>query len=211
MADHEDPDQGLQIVYRNMKDLVPYARNARIHPPSQRAVIRTSLLEYGWTLPLAIADNGMLAGHGRLQVAMELAKEGVPIPRNPDPWSCPTVDLSHLSAEQRRAYIIMDNKSSLGSLWDEEMLPMELGDLLDEDVDLKLAGFSQAEIDRLLDGPEPKEEGGEEAGSDEEPEEKLKTCPACGFILSADGAHGGPDERKPAQKAKRRKVPSPRS
>ena len=37
--------------------LVPYARNARIHAEDQVAKIAASLVEYGWTAPVLVADD----------------------------------------------------------------------------------------------------------------------------------------------------------
>jgi ParB family transcriptional regulator, chromosome partitioning protein len=170
----------LQIRYRRLRELVPYARNARRHPPAQKAILRASMLEYGWTSPMLIADDHMLAGHGRLEVALELAAEGKPIPRNPDPWSGPTVDLSHLSPLQRRAYVLMDNRSAERASWDPDMLPMELGELSEDLGDAlgEMTGFDEGDIERLLgeDLPDPSDAGdglGEEAAE--------HTCPHCGF------------------------------
>jgi hypothetical protein len=48
--------------------------------------------------------------------------------------------------------------------WSEEMLAAELAALQDEDVDLGLLGFDDAEIDRLL-----AESGGDAGAADEAP------------------------------------------
>ncbi|MDB5413216.1 MAG: dna modification methylase protein, partial [Rubritepida sp.] len=114
------------------------------------------MLEFGWTNSMLIADGQMLAGHGRLESALQLAKEGKTIPRNPDPWSGPTVDLSHFSPVQRRAYVLQDNQSALGSSWDPDMLAMELGDLREElgDADMmRMTAFDADDIASLLAAP----------------------------------------------------------
>jgi ParB-like chromosome segregation protein Spo0J len=59
----------------------------------------------------------------------------------------PTLALSHLSAAQRRAYVIADNKLALSAGWDSEILAIELQGLIDLDFDVELTGFSLAEID----------------------------------------------------------------
>lgn len=92
----------------------------------------------------------MIAGHARLQVAMEMAEAGVDIPRNPDPWKGPVVDLSHLSEADRTAYVIMDNRSALDGSWDEEILSEELGALYEVGMDLTLTGFDDFELTKLL-------------------------------------------------------------
>src|ERR1700733_6636703 len=83
----------LTITYRSLKELVPYARNARRHSAKQIGQLRASLARFGWTNPMLIADGVMIAGHGRLQAAIAMAGANQPIRRNPDPWTGPTVDL----------------------------------------------------------------------------------------------------------------------
>ena len=82
-----------QIEQWPIARLVPYARNARIHAEDQVAKIAASLVEYGWTAPVLVADDGeIVAGHGRLLAAKHLGLDAVPVIR-----------LSHLSPEQARA------------------------------------------------------------------------------------------------------------
>ena len=76
--------------------LKPYAKNARIHSDDQVAKIAASLVEYGWTAPVMVADDGeIVAGHGRLLAAQHLGLDQVPIIR-----------LSHLTPEQVRAELL---------------------------------------------------------------------------------------------------------
>lgn len=62
-----------------------------------------------------------------------------------------TLKLSHLSQEERRVYVLADNKVALNSSWDQETLALELQALVDLDFDVSLTGFSTAEIDLPLD------------------------------------------------------------
>ena len=126
-------------------DLIPYARNSRTHSEAQVAQIAGSIREFGFTNPVLIdAENGIIAGHGRVMAAGKLGMKEVPCIR-----------LAHLSDIQRRAYIIADNKLALNSGWDEDMLGLELADLREMDFDLGLIGFDAAEIEEFLNPPEP--------------------------------------------------------
>jgi hypothetical protein len=49
------------------------------------------------------------------------------------------------------AYIIADNKLAENAGWDEKLLRAELKDLLDDDFDLIVTGFSEDELKALLD------------------------------------------------------------
>lgn len=58
---------------------------------------------------------------------------------------------SVLSAAERRAYILADNKLALNAGWDQKTLATELQALVDLEFDTTLTGFSLAEIDLVLD------------------------------------------------------------
>jgi hypothetical protein len=135
--------------------LIPYARNSRTHSEAQVAQIAGSIREFGFTNPVLIdADNGIIAGHGRIMAAQKLGLAEVPCIR-----------LDHLNETQRKAYIIADNKLALNSGWDEDMLALELGELKDLDFDLSLTGFSDDELGDLFAEPAPEAESSGESGA----------------------------------------------
>jgi hypothetical protein len=126
----------MKIETIKTADLIPYARNSRTHSDAQVAQIAGSIREFGFTNPVLIdAENGIIAGHGRVMAAGKLGLDKVPCIR-----------LGHLSEAQRRAYVIADNKLALNSGWDEEMLGLELADLREADFDIGLLGFSEEEF-----------------------------------------------------------------
>lgn len=133
-----------EIIMRDVETLIPYARNARTHSPAQVAQIMGSIKEFGFTAPVLIHGNGILAGHGRVQAARGLGMAQVP-----------TIDLSHLTKTQARAYILADNQLALNAGWESEMLSLELAELKDEGFDLDLLGFD--DLDGLMN---PEEAGG---------------------------------------------------
>lgn len=121
-------------------DLVPYARNAKRHPAEQIAQIAASMREFGFTIPVLVAEDGtIVAGHGRVLAASEIGLDRVPV-----------IVARGWSDEQRRAYTLADNRLN-ESEWDEEMLALELGDLSDLGCSLDLLGFSDKELARLID------------------------------------------------------------
>lgn len=145
----------LEITYRPLKGLVPYAKNSRTHSADSVSKIAGSLAMFGWTNPMLVADSVMIAGHARLTAALQMAEAGIPIPGNDDPWQGPTVDLSHLDKHQRAAYVIADNRLALDAGWNQELLAEELGWLSDEGFELALTGFGDDEIAALLAGTLP--------------------------------------------------------
>ncbi len=149
--------------------LIPYARNTRTHSDAQVAQIAGSIREFGFTNPVLIdAENGIIAGHGRVLAAGKLGMDKVPCIR-----------LSHLTDTQRRAYIIADNKLALNSGWDEAMLGLELSDLREADFNLGLIGFDADEIERALNPDEPNFEPGTEDDQGKLDEKTPIECPHC--------------------------------
>jgi DNA modification methylase len=73
----------------------------------------------------------------------------------------PCLRVDHMSSAEKRAYVLADNKLALNAGWDEELLALELKELMEADIafDLSVTGFSIAEIDGLVDGLAPEEEG----------------------------------------------------
>jgi DNA modification methylase len=130
----------VKIEQVKLDALIPYARNSRTHSDAQVAQIAASIKEFGFTNPVLIDETGsIIAGHGRVMASRKLALDEVPCIR-----------LSHLTAAQKRAYVIADNKLAMNAGWDDEMLRLELSDLKELDFDLDLTGFSAEEIDQLL-------------------------------------------------------------
>jgi len=131
-----------KIEYIKTDALIPYARNSRTHSEQQVAQIAASIREFGFTNPVLIdAENGIIAGHGRVMAAQKLGRKDVPCIR-----------LEHLSEAQKRAYVIADNKLALNAGWDDEMLRIELDELKAVDFDLSLIGFDDDELGALLAG-----------------------------------------------------------
>ncbi|MFT3756997.1 MAG: site-specific DNA-methyltransferase [Pseudoxanthomonas sp.] len=140
----------LNVEYRKVEALIPYARNPRTHFEAQVAKIAASIVEYGWTNPVLVdGDNGIIAGHGRLAAARKLGLDQVPV-----------IELAHLTTAQKRALVIADNRLALEAGWDEEMLALELAELSEAGYELALTGFENIEIDALL---------ADVASADEEP------------------------------------------
>src|ERR1019366_7295749 len=125
------------IEYCPLETLIPYAQNPRTHSDAQ---IAASIAEFGFNNPILVDTKaGIIAGHGRLLAARKLQLEHVPV-----------IVLDHLTEAQKRAYIIADNQLALNAGWDDELLRAELAALEDEDFNVRLIGFDDEELARLL-------------------------------------------------------------
>jgi ParB-like chromosome segregation protein Spo0J len=129
-------------AYKTAKvdDLIPYARNSRTHSPEQVDKIAASIREFGFLNPVIVdGQNGIVAGHGRIMAAKKLGMDEVP-----------TVEASHLTEAQKRAYIIADNRLALDAGWDDEVLRLELHALDEASFDLSLTGFDAEELSKAM-------------------------------------------------------------
>lgn len=127
----------MQLV--NIDKLIPYANNARTHSKEQIEKLRRSIREFGFVNPVIIdKDFNIIAGHGRVLAGK---KEGIK--------QVPCVLVDYLTEEQKRAYILADNRLALDAGWDEEMLRKELEGLSLKGFDLSLTGFEE-EIDEIF-------------------------------------------------------------
>ena len=132
--------------------LRPWARNARTHSRKQIRQIAASIESFGFVNPVLIDQTGtIIAGHGRVQAAIELGLAEVPCLR-----------IEHMTEAEKRAYVIADNRLALNAGWDEEILASELQGLLSTEnlgFDIGVIGFELGEIDALVEGLAPEEPG----------------------------------------------------
>lgn len=120
--------------------LVFYDRNAKIHSPEQVEALKGSIREFGFLTPCLIdKDMNLIAGHGRVMAAKELGMHTVPC-----------VLIEGLSEEQRRAYIMADNRLAEMAEWNMDLVAEELADLELSGFDIDLIGFDRDEIAEQL-------------------------------------------------------------
>ncbi len=130
------------LEYADPENLIPYKNNARIHSKRQIAQIANSIERFGFVNPVLIdQENMIIAGHGRVMAAIKLGIDAIPVRR-----------INHLSENEKRAYILADNKLAEKAGWDNDILSIELQHLLDiqDEVSIDLTGFEMPEIDMII-------------------------------------------------------------
>jgi len=121
------------MTQRKVDDLTLYASNARLHSQSQIDMIVSSIRQFGFNAPIVIDEDGtVLAGNGRLLAARKIGLDSVPV-----------LEVLHLSAAEKRAYVLIDNKIAEFSEWDDAILKTELDIIIEDtgDIDLSSTGF----------------------------------------------------------------------
>ena len=127
-----------------ISELIPYVNNARKHSEVQIQQIAASIKEFGFNNPILIdSENGIIAGHGRMEGARLLGLDSVPC-----------IEVKHLTEAQKKAFIIADNQIATRSEWDFEKLQIEVEGLNAEDFNLDLLGFDPSQIIGMLDSNE---------------------------------------------------------
>lgn len=126
----------LKIEYLPIDDLKPYDGNAKEHPQEQIDQIISSIEQFGMNDPIGIWGDECLIveGHGRL-IALQQMGETM----------APTIRLDHMTDEQRRAYTLVHNKTTMNSGFNIELLNAELESL---DIDMGEFGFKMEEIEQ---------------------------------------------------------------
>lgn len=160
-----------KVERRAVSSLIPYARNARTHSQEQIGQLAASMMEWGFTNPVLVDEQGgIIAGHGRVLAAQSLGLNDVPV----------MVAVGWTEA-QRRAYIIADNKLALNAEWNDDLLKIEFDDLELDGFNLELTGFGIDEMANIF-GTIP--EADRESSTKEIDPDDYKMgckCPKCGF------------------------------
>lgn len=151
----------LKVEYIPIEDIKPYEKNAKIHTEEQIEQIKKSIKEFGMNDPIGIwRDNIIIEGHGRLMACKELGMEEVPVIR-----------LDDLTDEQRRAYTLVHNQTTMNTGFNMVILDEELDNI---DIDMSELGFPDSEEVNLDDFFTEAEES-----KKEEKEADTITCPYC--------------------------------
>lgn len=122
----------MQIIEKNIKELIPYEKNPRRNNEAVKYVAE-SIKSFGFKVPIVIdTHNVIVAGHTRYKASKKLKLETVP---------CIIAD--DLTDQQIKAYRLADNKVAEHAEWDFDLLNGELTGLLD--IDMSAFGFGDEE------------------------------------------------------------------
>jgi DNA modification methylase len=129
----------IGVNYKSPDQLSIPAKSLRVHTPGQIKKIGRSLSVFGFLIPIVIDEAGcVLVGVGRLSAARDLGFTEVP-----------TIQVTHLSEAQKKAFAIAENRLAEIGKWDDKVLAEQLAELslINLDFDIEVTGFEVAEID----------------------------------------------------------------
>ena len=154
----------MQIVNKNIDELIPYEKNPRKNDEAVKYVAR-SIEEFGFKVPMVIDSNNVIVcGHTRYKAAKELGMTELP---------CIIAD--DLTEEQIKAFRLADNKVGEIADWDFELLNEEMQELGIDMSDFGFIELTDIDADEFFDDAETKEK--------KEEEEEEVQCPHCGMFF----------------------------
>mgnify|MGYP001234558981 CR=1 FL=1 len=129
-------ENSLQVEQRDIAQVFENPENPRKHSDKQIEQIVASIQEFGFVNPILIDEQAtIIAGHGRFRAAQSLGMKQVP-----------TISVTGLTDDQKRALIIADNKIAINSTWDEDLLWQQIQSLSESDFDLTVMGFDEEQV-----------------------------------------------------------------
>lgn len=132
-----DALRDLEIVYRDIDDLIDYEFNPRDNNEAVQYVAN-SIRQFGFINPIIVdKDDIIIVGHTRKAGAKLIGYT-----------RAPTIKMEHLTEEQVKAFRIIDNKVGEIAKWNYELLAKEIGEI-GSSMDLIELGFSAQQVDCL--------------------------------------------------------------
>ena len=125
--------------------VIPNPKNPNMHPERQIEILSQVIKAQGWRRPITVSRRSgfVVAGHGRLQAALMLKADKVP------------VDYQNYSNEaEEYADLVADNRIAELSSINEDLLIDILNEINDTDIDTILTGYEYHEIDDLINDDE---------------------------------------------------------
>ena len=163
-------DNKIKIEYVDVNDIRQYKNNPRQITQKGIDAVANSIIAFGIKQPLVIdSKNVIIVGHTRFLAIQKINNENKNAIKK-----VPCIRAEDLSKKEVEAYRLADNKTNEFSLWDDDLLAIELDKL--DDFKMEDFGFDAPELEDLK---EEAEDTGEEGINVKEGKKVI--CPNCGF------------------------------
>lgn len=186
--------QKAKIQTASIDDVLIDPANVRMHPERNRATIRASLTRFGPGRSIVVDGNNIVrAGNGTVEEARQAGFDEVLIVE-PKPNQLVAVKRQDWSPSEATAYAIADNRAAEHATWDNAGLAETLRALQNESFDLATVGYSDDELQGLIDGLANdvlSDDGAIAPNEFPEKDESIETefcCPKCGYAWSGKSA-----------------------
>src|SRR5262249_23295798 len=137
-------ERAMKVQLWRLTDVKPYPNNPR-HNDAAVDAVAESIKQFGWRQPIVVDTQGIIVvGNTRYKAAKRLGRDRARVHV-----------AKGLTEAKIKAYRIADNKTADIATWNEELLFQELVELQQLDFDIDVTGFTQADLNRLMDrGPQ---------------------------------------------------------
>ena len=147
----------------DISDISQDPANVRKHSDRNLEAIAASLRAFGQQKPIVVDKRGViLAGNGTYEAAKRIGWDKIQITR------------TDLSGTMATAYAIADNRTAELAEWDDTALAEQLRALQSEEFDLSNVGYTDDEVQQLIDGIGNEILGASEVTEDEIPEPPIE-------------------------------------
>lgn len=144
----------MRIEHMPVGSLKEYEGNVKEHPPDQVRKIAQSIEQFGMNAPIGVDENNVIIyGHGRFLACKSIGMETVPVIR-----------LEHMTEQQKKAYILADNKLNMETGFDMKALEAELATITD--FDMGDFGFEVPDFDVMDDEDDDRDRDNERLRTD---------------------------------------------
>ncbi len=128
------------IIHTPLASLQPFPNNPKHHSEEQVLKLAAIIKSYKIITPITADENGtILSGHGRLLAAKHLKLKTLPV-----------VTVSGLTEDQKRGYVLADNKVAEMSTWNDTALKAQLEALYRSEFNLDMTGFTTPEFEKIV-------------------------------------------------------------
>lgn len=129
----------MHVEHVPLDKIHPDPANVRRHPERNLDAIKASLARFGQQKPVVVDAAGIIrAGNGTYEAARALG------------WDSIAVVRTALQGSEATAYAIADNRTADLAEWDDAALAETLRSLQSEDFDLGAVGYTDDEVDAIL-------------------------------------------------------------
>lgn len=163
----------IECAYTELVDaasLVPHPRNPNTHTEDQIKLLSKLIAGHGWRRAITVSTRSgfVVRGHGTLQAALLLGSGQVPIDRQ-----------NYTTEADELADLVADNQAAELSQFDPKLLMQLIEELEAGGLDMALAGFDEATLERFkieygvpdVEFPEYDEDAAKDV--------KMACCPKC--------------------------------
>jgi hypothetical protein len=126
----------LKLERRPLAGVIPYSNNTKVHNDADIDLIVASVERFGFNDPIGVDDdNNIIEGHGRFEAAKKIGLAEVPV-----------LVITGLTEQERRAYAVAHNQTTLNTGMDRNAVRAEFDELNVQPDDYMAIGYTNDDV-----------------------------------------------------------------